>query len=64
MQPVDAGARDQLAVLRAENADRRFAARNNVEHVVAEQRLEQAVAGAEHHQIVFGARLSSVSKVR
>ena len=56
-QPVERRPRDQLAVLRAENSDRRLAAGDDVEHVVAEQRLEHAVADAEHHQIVFVARL-------
>ena len=64
-QPVERRPRDQLAILRAENADRGLAARDDVEHVVAEQRLEQAVADAEHHQIVLLARLDGASpKVR
>ncbi len=62
-QPVERRARDQFAILRAENSDRRLGAPDDVENFVAEQRLEHAVAEAEHHQIVFVARLMERAKI-
>ncbi len=52
---VERRPRDQFAILGAEDADGCLGAAEQVDHVVAEQRLEQTGADAEHDQIV-GAR--------
>ena len=61
VEPVDDAverrARDQFAVGGAENADRRFRARQDVEHAVTDQRLKHAVADAENDEVVIVARL-------
>ena len=61
-QRIHRRARDQLAVLRAENADRGLAAIEHVENLVVEQRLEDAVAGAEDNEIVALARRRKIAE--
>ena len=63
-QAIERRTRGQLAALRAENANRRLGAGQDVEDFITEQRRKQAIAGAEHDEVVAGRAPMSVRNVR